>query len=609
MTKVRIKQIPKQQPAGQGITPFSNPFADQPKMAYGGAKPGMGNMNNGANGQPPIQTIDNRWDWMRGVQDSGNSPYNSINKTLPEVPAHMADINAEKQEQVMGDFGGDGMPVLMGVNGPSHADGGKNLQVPSNSFVFSDTKNLMIKDPVLLKQFGATKPMTPALLAKKYDLASYKSVIDDSQAEDIEKRTAILNYTNAIQKLNALSTAQEQMKARKGLPNDLGNQKYGGPAPTYATGGPWDIPEHSTPDIPFTAPFDATVTANRLYPQAGTPTGPYMMPTDTQPQQMSPVAVPNLPFNHLSDTGAISDVGKSKSRTGSGTGTAGLNPDQMRNYLWALRATSYPNYQPTRQIAHGATPQAVFMDPTRAKAAYTEQANQAANNAALSGNGAIARANSMDVSGKAGAGAANIEGEYNNKNVEIANRANQEAAQIYTNVANQQQGYNKEYSDEVANMLKDRYGFNTSMANEYLKGQYEDRARKQQAHNSNYINPYYTFDEQGFVHPKSAEQLKAVQTLGNYPGSGTGTGNEFTSYAAALQAAKSTLPGGTPEEIKDMMHHIMNQREKASYDAMGRLKGFTNSGYADEEGRPAMYKKFGGDTGKTKMRITALPKS
>src|ERR1035437_48368 len=220
--RVKIKHVPKSpQQEDRRIQPFSNPFADQPQMAYGGAKPNQGYVNNGANGPIPQRRLDTSWDWMRGVQDSGNSPYASINKTLPEVPGYMADINAEKQEQIMGDFGGDGMPVLMNVNGPSHANGGKNLQVPDNAFVFSDTKNLTIKDPTLLKQFGATGKATPAQLAKKYDLAKYKSVIDDPQAEDIEKRTATLNYTNAIQKLNALSTAQEQMKARKGLPNDL----------------------------------------------------------------------------------------------------------------------------------------------------------------------------------------------------------------------------------------------------------------------------------------------------------------------------------------------------------------------------------------------------
>lgn len=116
----------------------------------------------------------------------------------------------------MGDFNGDGMPVLMNVNGKPHTEGGKDLSVPNGSFVFSDTKALQIKDPSVLAQFGGgTKAKTPAQLATKYNLQAYKAIIDNPEADTLDKKTATFNYTNAVNKLNALASYQEKMKSDK----------------------------------------------------------------------------------------------------------------------------------------------------------------------------------------------------------------------------------------------------------------------------------------------------------------------------------------------------------------------------------------------------------
>jgi len=240
--KVRITGVPKQkQSPDVRMNPFSSPYADQ--MKYGGPL-----TSDEANGN---RRLDTKWDWMRDTSPEygySQGPYVLGSKTLPKAKNGTGNINAEKQEQVMGDFNGDGMPVLMNVNGPTHTEGGKDINVPNGSFVFSDTKNLQIKDQDILKSFGMSKAATPAQIAKKYDLQKYKAILDNKDADEIDKKTAELMYTNYVNKLNELASVQESMKQQKGLakPNE-GQQgasmpqqpaitQYGGPQ-MFTVGG------------------------------------------------------------------------------------------------------------------------------------------------------------------------------------------------------------------------------------------------------------------------------------------------------------------------------------------------------------------------------------
>lgn len=146
----------------------------------------------------------------------------TINKTLKPVPREQANIEAEKGETVFGDIDGDGAMEHMLIGGKKHTEGGTPLNVPEGSFIFSDTKELIIKDPKVLEKFNmpsSKKGYTPAEIAKKYDTTKYKAVIEDPNSDPIKKTTAQIMVKTFEKKLAELALIQEQMKGfPQGIP-------------------------------------------------------------------------------------------------------------------------------------------------------------------------------------------------------------------------------------------------------------------------------------------------------------------------------------------------------------------------------------------------------
>ena len=143
----------------------------------------------------------------------------SFARTLSPVSPEDATYEAEKGEVLIGDPDKDGQRETMVFGGKRHSQGG----TPSNAegFIFSDTKNMRLKGPIV-EEFGkkAGKNYTPAALAKQYDLTKYKAVIDDPNADYLQKKTAQIMYDNYERKLAKLATVQESMKGfPKGIPD------------------------------------------------------------------------------------------------------------------------------------------------------------------------------------------------------------------------------------------------------------------------------------------------------------------------------------------------------------------------------------------------------
>jgi hypothetical protein len=235
--KIRIKSMPTntlvdniRMGAGEGETPmmWAGGYASKgPSHGYGNQQVGQG------------YALDRFWSSPTGYPGGTAkvSPYHTTGKTLPEAKEG-GDINAEKQEQVLGDFDQDGSMELMNVNGKPHTQGGKDINVPSNSFVYSDTKALKIKDAKVLAMFGM-KPKrggyTPAEIAKKYDLNKFKKVLSDPNADQGSKTTAQLMTDNYLAKLDKLAQVQEGIKKHMGMdhhdPNAPKEAEYGGQLP------------------------------------------------------------------------------------------------------------------------------------------------------------------------------------------------------------------------------------------------------------------------------------------------------------------------------------------------------------------------------------------
>jgi hypothetical protein len=140
---------------------------------------------------------------------------------------------------------GDGGLEHMKISGPRHSQGGVPLNVPEGSFVFSDTKKMKIKDPAILAKFGKSMKkggITPAQIAKQYDINKYKAVMEDPYADPLAKATAQLMVKNYESKLGQLALVQEGMKgfpggipqvAQNAMPQEMAQAAYGGYLPEY----------------------------------------------------------------------------------------------------------------------------------------------------------------------------------------------------------------------------------------------------------------------------------------------------------------------------------------------------------------------------------------
>ena len=171
--------------------------------------------------------------------DMNDNSYDSVSNTMQEVHPSEANIEAEKGETLYGDIDGDGQLEHMNIGGKRHVDGGTPLNAPEGSFIFSDTKDMRIKDPKAIKYFGGSAKaggVTPAALAKKYDINKYKAILEDPLTDPINKQSAQIMVNNYNKKLGNLAMLQESMKGfPDGKPQvvskfETGNEQQGAPA-------------------------------------------------------------------------------------------------------------------------------------------------------------------------------------------------------------------------------------------------------------------------------------------------------------------------------------------------------------------------------------------
>ena len=167
---------------------------------------------------------------VNDVPSMGGADYNAYigkpklreSKYITAVPREEANLEAEGGETVYGDINGDGIPEHQIIKGPRHHSGGVPLSLPEDTFIFSDTRGMMIKDPKVLAMFGkggTNKSFTPAELAKQYDIQKYRKILEDPDSDAIERKSAELMMKKYVIKLGCLALAQESMKGfPQGIP-------------------------------------------------------------------------------------------------------------------------------------------------------------------------------------------------------------------------------------------------------------------------------------------------------------------------------------------------------------------------------------------------------
>lgn len=143
-----------------------------------------------------------------------------VRDTLQPVAREGANLEAEKGETAMVNI--DGIPAHFKIGGKRHSEGGTPLNLPDNSFIFSDTTKMKIKDPMVHAQFGMVPKKagyTPAEIAKKYDINTFRKILADPNSEDVERKTAEMMISNYNMKLAKLALVQESMKGfPQGIP-------------------------------------------------------------------------------------------------------------------------------------------------------------------------------------------------------------------------------------------------------------------------------------------------------------------------------------------------------------------------------------------------------
>ena len=161
--------------------------------------------------------------WGGGnYSNSLSNKQTQIRQTLEPEERDVSNLEAELGEVAYGGISGDNIPDTFKIGGKRHSQGGTPLRLPKGSFIFSDTASMKIKDLAVLKMFDL-KPKkggyTPADIAKKYDINSYKKLLYDPNTDELTRKTATLMIKNYTMKLGFLSMIQEGMKGfPQGMP-------------------------------------------------------------------------------------------------------------------------------------------------------------------------------------------------------------------------------------------------------------------------------------------------------------------------------------------------------------------------------------------------------
>lgn len=155
--------------------------------------------------------------WPGFSDSSSDGP--KLKNTLAPVARDKANVEAEKGEVAIADMNFDGIPEHFVVGGQRHHSGGTPLNLPPDSFIFSDTQKMKIKDKEILARFGLSKgSYTPADIAKKYNINKYRGVLYDKDADRIQHESAEKMIQNYNQKLGELALIQE---SKKGFPQGI----------------------------------------------------------------------------------------------------------------------------------------------------------------------------------------------------------------------------------------------------------------------------------------------------------------------------------------------------------------------------------------------------
>ena len=142
-----------------------------------------------------------------------NNSFKDVNTTLKAVPREEANLEAEIGETVLTDMNNDGDFELYNIGGKRHHKGGTPLNLPPQSFIYSDTGAMKL-DKFELSEMGidSKKKLTPAEISKNYQLNKYISILNDPHSDKIANDTAEYMMQKNKESLSQLAFLQEAKK-------------------------------------------------------------------------------------------------------------------------------------------------------------------------------------------------------------------------------------------------------------------------------------------------------------------------------------------------------------------------------------------------------------
>ena len=165
-----------------------------------------------------------------------NVPKVTLSKVLGPVNRNIANVEAERGETVVTNMSRrmNNVYEMYAIGGKKHSQGGTPLALPTDgdketdgtSFIFSDNKKMIVKDPAILEYFGVDpkKPKTFAEISKAWlpAINESKQILIGDNVDKISKKSAEMSMDNAAFKIAALKLLQESRKGMKeGVPNGL----------------------------------------------------------------------------------------------------------------------------------------------------------------------------------------------------------------------------------------------------------------------------------------------------------------------------------------------------------------------------------------------------
>ncbi len=141
-----------------------------------------------------------------------------INTTIKENPSSRTNVEIEKNEIVLQ----PDLSALFKARGKKHKNGGINVNLRPNSFVFSDDKSMNISDDIQERFEFKKGGKTPSeVLRKNIDLKHYNTMIaniSDIKKDDLAKKTSAMMLEKYIGTLGNIAFIQE---SKKNFPDGL----------------------------------------------------------------------------------------------------------------------------------------------------------------------------------------------------------------------------------------------------------------------------------------------------------------------------------------------------------------------------------------------------